>query len=81
MRINHNSNRVWNPVRVEKSNKGGRNMLQGKRTYIAASVIVIHQLLKLFGYDLPQEQLSSSIDVIAGIGAFIFRSLAQPKEG
>lgn len=55
-------------------------MLQGKRTYIAASVVVIHQVLKLLGYDLPQEQLSSAIDVVGGIAAFVFRGMAQPKE-
>ena len=54
-------------------------MLKGKRTYIAASIVVIHQMLKLAGYDLPQEQLSSAIDVIGGIAAFIFRMKATTK--
>lgn len=54
-------------------------MLAGKRTFIAAGVIIFHQILKLCGYDLPQEQLSTAVDVIAGIAAFIFRALAKPK--
>ena len=54
-------------------------MLTGKRTYIAASVVVIHQMLKLLGYDLPQEQLSSAIDVIGGIAAFVFRMMANKR--
>ena len=54
-------------------------MLTGKRTYIAAGVVVIHQILKLVGYDIPQEELSSTLDVVGGIAAFVFRMLAKPK--
>lgn len=54
-------------------------MLTGKRTYISIGVIFVHQLLKTFGYDLPQEQFSGAIDVIAGIAAFFFRAIAKPK--
>lgn len=55
------------------------NFLSGKKTYIAVSVVVIHQILKMFGYDLPQEELSAAIDTGAGIFAFIFRGMAKPK--
>ena len=55
------------------------NILQGKKTYFAASVLVIHQILKMAGYDLPQEQFSSAIDVVAGAAAFFFRMIAKPK--
>ena len=55
-------------------------MLAGKRTYISLGVIFVHQLLKTLGYDLPQEQFSSAIDVLSGIAAFFFRAIAKPKE-
>jgi len=55
------------------------NILQGKKTYLAASVLVIHQILKMAGYDLPQEQFSSAIDVVVGAAAFFFRMIAKPK--
>ena len=54
-------------------------MLAGKRTYIASSVVVVHQILKFLGYDIPHAELSSALDVVAGIAAFLFRMIAKPK--
>lgn len=55
------------------------NFLNGKKTYIAVSVVIIHQILKVFGYDIEQTELSAAIDTGAGILAFLFRSMAKPK--
>ena len=55
------------------------NFLQGKKTLIATSVLILHQILKVFGYDLPQEELSTAIDTIAGVLVFFFRIIAKPK--
>jgi len=53
-------------------------MLQGNRTYLMAVVIIIHQILNAMGMkDITGEQLSMAIDVILGIGVFIFRKLAK----
>ena len=54
-------------------------MFAGKKTYIAAGLVVTHQILKMVGYDVPQEELSSAIDVFGGIAAFFFRMIAKPK--
>jgi len=51
-------------------------MLTGYRTYISAGIIVIHQIAKLLGYDVPEETLSLAIDTIASIAAIFFRSKA-----
>lgn len=55
------------------------NFLSGKKTYIAVSIVVIHQILKVLGYDIDQSELSAAIDTGAGICAFFFRSIAKPK--
>lgn len=55
------------------------NFLKGKKTYIAVSIVVIHQILKVLGYDVDQAELSAAIDTGAGILAFFFRSIAKPK--
>lgn len=55
------------------------DFLQGKKTYLAASGIVLHQALKLSGVDLPGEDGSAIIDVVLAILAFVFRMIAKPK--
>jgi len=55
-------------------------MLSGYRTYIAAAVIIIHQILNAMGMkEITGEQISIAIDVILAIGVLIFRKLAKPK--
>ena len=54
-------------------------MLQGFRTYISVILIVLHQVLKLIGVDVPEESLSIAIDVVLAIAAGVFRLFARPK--
>lgn len=54
-------------------------MLQGFRTYISVILIVLHQILKLLGVDIPSENLSVAVDVILAVLAGVFRLLAKPK--
>lgn len=55
-------------------------MLRGNRTYLMAFALILHQILNAFGMvDITGEQISIAIDVILGIGVFIFRKLAKPK--
>ena len=58
--------------------KGG-NMLTGKRTYISAIALILHQIIKVVApdYDVPQENLSTAIDVVLGLMVLIFRKLAN----
>jgi len=54
--------------------------MTGKRTYLMAIAIILHQILNAVGMiDITGEQLSMAIDVILGIGVFIFRKIAKPK--
>ena len=53
------------------------NIISGYRTYLMAALLVIHQLLKTQGFDIPQENLSTTVDVILGVGVVIFRKLAN----
>lgn len=50
--------------------------MKGYRTYIAAGLIVVHQILQVFGIDVPQENLSVTIDTVLAILAIFFRSKA-----
>ena len=53
-------------------------MLTGYRTYIAAAVIIIHQILNAFGFtEVTGESLSVAVDVILAIFVFIFRKLSN----
>ena len=53
--------------------------LIGKRTYLTLIVIVLHQLAKLGGVDIPNEQISQSVDVVLALMAGIFRYFATQK--
>lgn len=55
--------------------------LQGKKTYLAASGIVLHQVMKLSGVDIPEADASTAVDVVLAILAFVFRMIAKPKPG
>lgn len=54
-------------------------MLAGFRTYISVILIVLHQVLKILGIDIPEENLSIAVDVILAIAAGVFRFVAKPK--
>ena len=51
-------------------------MFTGYRTYLSAGIVVIHQIAKIAGYDVPEETLSVAIDSLAAIAAIFFRSKA-----
>ena len=55
------------------------DILKGKRTYISIIVLIVHQITKTAGYDLPNEQLSAAIDIVAGVAAYFFRMIANLK--
>lgn len=63
----------------ELRKEGARKMLQGYRTYLTLIVLILHQVLKVTGYDIGQEALSTAADTILGIAAFYFRSKASNK--
>lgn len=48
-------------------------MFAGYRTYLSAGIVVVHQVLKAAGVDLPEENLSITVDVLASIAAMFFR--------
>lgn len=43
------------------------------KTYLMGVSVIIHQVLKLVGVDVPDELMSASIDGILGIAAIYFR--------
>ena len=49
----------------------------GKKTYMAASVGLIHQGFKMTGLDVPEESVSVTIDVLSLIFTMIFRAIAK----
>lgn len=51
-------------------------MLKGYRTYIAAGAVVLHQIAKLAGLDIPEENLSMFLDGLGGLLAMFFRARA-----
>ena len=55
-------------------------MLVGYRTYITLALMVLHQVLKVNGIDLPQENLSIAVDTILALLAGVFKYLAT-KQG
>lgn len=65
------------------SRKRGKKMLQileGYKVYITVIVLILRQVFKLFGYDVPNDQLSIAIDVILGFLIALFRYVAKPKD-
>ena len=52
------------------------NILVGYRTYISAGIVIIHQIAKILGYDVPQESLSSAVDAFFGLATIFFRAKA-----
>mgnify|MGYP001579453651 CR=1 FL=1 len=53
------------------------SFFDGKKTYAVLSVGVIHQGLKVAGIDVPQENLSITIDVLSLVFGMIFRAMAK----
>lgn len=55
--------------------------LVGLRTYLMGACIIIHQIAKqAFDVDVPNELLSSAVDVILGVGVLYFRYQAAKNE-
>lgn len=54
-------------------------MLTGYRTYISIILLVLHQVMKIAGVDVPEENLSIAVDVVLAIAAGVFRLVAKPK--
>lgn len=55
----------------------GLDTIAGYRTYIVAVALILHQVLKLSGIDIAEENISNAIDVVLGIGVLVFRKLAK----
>ena len=54
--------------------------LKGYRTYITLAVLALHQILNALGFtEYTGEQISSAIDVLLAVIAFIFRWLATAE--
>ena len=53
--------------------------LKGMRTYLMAGGIIIHQFVIMFGYDIPDDMVSESIDLILAGLAMYFRWKAVIK--
>lgn len=51
--------------------------LDGKKTYLSASVGLAHQGLKIAGIDVSEQNLSIAIDVASFILTAIFRKMAK----
>ena len=49
----------------------------GKKTYMAASVGLIHQGFKVAGLDVPEESVSVTIDVLSLLFTMLFRFVAK----
>ena len=65
------------PIQVQEAPTGSK--LSGIRTQLMGAGVVIHQLLKVFGIDLPDEVYSAILDVVFGIGVIYFRYVAQTR--
>ena len=53
------------------------SFFDGKKTYAVLSAGVIHQGLKAAGIDVPQENLSITIDVLLMVFGIIFRGMGK----
>jgi hypothetical protein len=51
--------------------------LSGKKTIAAALLLGLHQVVKYFGVDLTDAQLSQTIDVLLAVATAIFMRLGQ----
>ena len=49
----------------------------GNRTYLMGAALILHQLLKATGIDIPQESVSLLLDGILSVGVILFRVLAN----
>ena len=53
------------------------SVLSGLRTHLMGAGIVVHQVGKLFGVDIPDDIYSASIDIVLAIGVIYFRMKAK----
>lgn len=51
----------------------------GNRTYLMGIALMLHQILKVAGIDIPQENLSLLLDGILSVGVILFRALANKE--
>lgn len=65
------------PIQVQEISTGSK--LSGIRTQLMGAGVIIHQLLKVFGIDLPDDVYSAIIDIVLGVGVIYFRYVAQTK--
>lgn len=65
------------PIQVQEISTGSK--LSGIRTQLMGAGVVIHQLLKVFGIDLPDDVYSAIVDIALGLGVIYFRYVAQTK--
>ena len=49
------------------------------KTYLAGGAIIVHQLLKFAGIDVPSEEFSELIDASLGVAAMVFRLMGHFK--
>lgn len=55
------------------------NFLTGYRTYLTVITMVVHQILKANGIDIPDTTLSVGIDTFLGICAGYFKHVADKR--
>lgn len=61
---------------------GMLKFLEGYRTYLTLIVLIIHQILKLFGLEpIEDDKLTIAVDTVLLILAGIFRKLAKKIGG
>jgi len=53
--------------------------LEGFRTYLLSGGIIVHQGLKLAGFDVDEALISNTIDAVLGLGAIFYRWKAALK--
>ena len=55
------------------------NFIAGYKTYATLVIMILHQALKLAGYDVVDADISLFIDSILAALAIVFRYAAKPK--
>lgn len=55
------------------------NFIAGYKTYATLVIMILHQALKLAGYDVVDADISLFIDSILAALAVVFRYVAKPK--
>lgn len=53
--------------------------LEGWKTFSAVAPILLHQIMKGFGFDIEDPQISAAIDGFLAFLGLVFRAMAKPK--